>query len=86
MNHNTKSSDVLFSLESCHLEVWKVDGTVCVNYEHSEVKDGMFLRGVFGRGHDFESACDDYLSQIRGKTLVFNATWGDKRKEVTVLG
>lgn len=87
MNPNTKSSDILLSLSNRELKVWKVhDNTVCVNYEHCEVSDGMFLIGTFGRGHDFESACDDYLSKIRGKTLVFDANWGDKRKEVTVLG
>lgn len=84
---STKSSDILLSLESRHLDVWKsVDSNVCVAYEHADVSDGMFLIGAFGRGHDFESACDDYLSQIRGKTLVFNANWGDKRREVTILG
>lgn len=83
---NTKSSDILLSLNR-DLHVWKVqqDTVVCVAYERSEVKDGPVLVGTFGRGHDFESACDDYLAQIRGKTLVFDACT-DHRKEVTVLG
>lgn len=82
----TKSSDILLSLNR-HLDVWKVDHNtvVCVSYERSEVKDGPVLVGTYGKGRDFESACDDYLAQIRGKMLVFDACT-DHRKEVTVLG
>lgn len=81
-----KASDILLSLESAHLEVWKLsDGTVCVDYQGAEVKDGILLCGVFGRGGTFEGACYDYLEQIRGKTLVFNAC-SDHRREITVLG
>lgn len=83
---STKSSDILLCLDNHYLKVWKVhSSTICVNYENCEIKDGAFLIGAFGRGHDFESACDDYLSQIRGKTLVFDSCT-DHRKEVTVLG
>lgn len=81
-----KASDILLSLESAHLEVWKTeDGTVCVDYFGAEVKDGPVLKGVFGRGGTFEGACYDYLAQIRGKTLVFNAG-SSARREVAVLG
>lgn len=80
-----KASDILLSLRSAHLEVWKVDDTICVDYQGAEVKDGPRLCGVFGRGGTFEGACYDYLEQIRGKTLVFDAC-SKKRREVTVLG
>lgn len=82
----TKAHDILLSLQSAHLEVWKIAGNViCVAYEGADVKDGPFLHSVFGRGGTFEGACYDYLERIRGKTLVFNAG-SDRRQEVTVLG
>lgn len=82
----TKSSDILMSLGNRSLDV-SVDiyGRIIVHYRGAEVQDGIFLVSVYGRGRDFEEACDDYLSQIRGKTLVFNAGTKD-RKEVRVLG
>ena len=80
-----KASDILLSLEHVHLEVWKVDDAVCVDYYGAAVKDGPMLCGVFGRGGTFEGACYDYLEQIRGKTLVFDSGSGNRR-EVTVLG
>ena len=84
--NETKASDILLSLECAHLEVWKLKGDiVCVAYKGADVKDGPALRGVFGSGGTFEGACHDYLSKIRGKTLVFNAFHAN-RHEVTVLG
>ena len=81
-----KASDILLSLESAHLEVWKLSsGVVCVDYQGAEVKDGPVLKGVFGSGGTFEGACYDYLERIRGKTLVFNAG-SSTRREITVLG
>lgn len=86
VNRERTASDILLSLEDAHLEVWKLsDGTICVSYYRCEVKDGPVLIGVFGRGGTFEGACYDYLEQIRGKTLVFNAC-SNSRREVTVLG
>lgn len=80
-----KSSDILLSLQHRDLEVWKVDDSICVSYHGANVKDGIFLVSTFGVGPDFESACDDYLDKIRGKTLVFNA-FSKEREEVTILG
>lgn len=77
--------DILLSLEGHRLEVGKdLNGQIMVHYYHCEVKNGIFLTGVTGRADTFNEACEDYLSQIRGKTLVFNA-YSDSRKEVTVL-
>ena len=82
----TKASDILLSLEGYHLEVWKsVDDAICVSYRNADVKDGPVLVGVFGKGGTFEGACYDYLSKIRGKTLVFDA-YLKSRKEIQVLG
>lgn len=77
--------DMLFAL-GARLEVWKVkkSGEICVCYEQCEVKDSIFLKSIFGRGATFSEACEDYLSQIHGKTLVFNACT-DSRKEIRVL-
>ena len=79
-----KASHVLLSLNE-HLDVWTVDGKVCVDYRNGEVKSGAFLVTEFGSGNTFEKACDDYLSKIQGKTLVFNA-YSANRREVTVIG
>lgn len=79
------AQDTLFTLGE-HLEVWKVQtgGHICVCYEHCEVKDGIFLKAIFGCGTTFSEACEDYLNQIHGQTLVFNACT-NSRKEVRVL-
>lgn len=80
-----KSSEILLTLNHASLLIWTLsDNTYCVKYENSDIKDGDVLLGTFGRGTDFESACEDYLSKIRGKTLVFN--YFGKQQEVTVLG
>ena len=81
-----KSSDILLSLDGEHLEVSKnSSGGINVCYQGAEIKDGMFLIYDLGRGRDFEEACDDYLSKIRGKKLVFDAHTEDRR-EILVLG
>lgn len=78
-----KSSDVLLSLEHRNLEVGKdINNDVYVDYKDAYVKDGIAMVGVAGRGKDFETACDDYLRQIRGKTLYF----AKSKKEVQILG
>ena len=81
-----KSSDVLLSLENECLEVSKnnSDG-INVCYKDARIRDGVFVIFDLGRGRDFEEACDDYLSKIRGKKLVFDIYTEDER-EVTVLG
>lgn len=85
-NMKTKSSEILMSLENRSLDVSvNVYGEIIVSYKGAEVQDGIFLIGAYGRGKTFEEACDNYLSEIRGKTLVFDADTKN-RKEVTVLG
>ena len=80
-----KSSDILLSLDSARLEVFKNKSGVCVCYQDAEIQNGSFLIGAYGVGDDFETACNDYLSQIIGKSLVFNAGTS-YRREVMVLG
>lgn len=78
-------SDRLLNLEFHRLEVWRTSkNNVCVAFQRCEVKDGAVLASVFGEGLTFGEACEDYLRQISGKTLVFDACT-DKRKEVIVL-
>lgn len=81
-----KSSDILLLLDGEHLEVSKnSSGGINVRYQGAEIKDGMFLICDLGCGRDFEEACDNYLSKIRGKKLVFDA-YTEDRREIIVLG
>lgn len=52
-------------------------------FDGSEVKEGCFLRGGFGDGDTVEKAIADYVQQIRGKHLVFNA-YTPKREDYEV--
>lgn len=74
----------LLALIDRHLEVWSVGDDICVSYENCEVKGYGVLISEYGVGSTFESACEDYLRKISGKTLVFNACT-ESRKEITVL-
>lgn len=75
----------LLQLDHCCLNVWMLDDeTYAVAYQGADVKDGIGLLGVFGKGKSFELACADYMARIRGKTLVFNAD-SENRKEIFVL-
>lgn len=80
-----KASERLLKLDK-HLDVWKFADSddVGVSYERCDVKEYGALIGAFGRGKDFEEACENYIDKISGKTLVFDADT-DYRKEVTVL-
>lgn len=78
------AEEILLSLEKS-LEVWKVpSGKIAVSYQNCDIKYGMFLRGDYGTGETFSDACEDYLNQLHGKTLVFNAC-SSAREEVRVL-
>ena len=80
-----RASEKLLNLNSYYLVVFKdIHDNVCVHYEKCYVSDGCVLVGNTGRGANFEEACEDYLRQISGKTLVFDACT-DKRNEVIVL-
>ena len=80
-----RASDRLLNLNIHYLVVFRdINDNICVHYENCEYKDGCVLVANSGRGRDFEEACEDYLRQISGKTLVFDACT-DKRKEVVVL-
>lgn len=79
------AQDILLSLEGKHLDVWKVlGGKVAVSYENCDIKEGDFLITKFGAGNNIAEACEDYLNQLHGKTLVFNA-YSQLREEIKVL-
>lgn len=68
------ASEILLSLSGKHLDVWRGDSwEICVSYRNCEIKDGAFLISAYGDGDTFEEACADYLKQICGKKMVFNA-------------
>ena len=80
-----KAIDRLLSLKNHRLVVFKdVDGNICVDYEKCWIEDGIFLTCTCGRGATFEIACEDFMKNISGKTLVFDYSDGS-RKTVTVL-
>ena len=76
-----KASETLLSIKN-EIEVWTFTGKLCVSYENCWAKDGIFLFATYGRGDTFEEACEDYLSKIKGRTLVFYE--GSSRREITV--
>lgn len=78
-----KASERLLNTEYALVVFKMVNGKIGVHFENCDVKDGCFLIGAFGRGNTFEEACENYLEQIQGKTLVFNA-FGN-RKEVVLI-
>ncbi len=71
-----------------HLDVFQwnngVEKGIGVCFQNSEIKDGMFLVGEYGRGKTFEEACEDYIHKISGKTIVFDA-YTDSRKEAIFI-
>ena len=57
------------------------------SFDRAEVKDtehSSILMGSFGDGKTPSEAMNDYLEQIRGKVLVFNAGGGGNRQEYGV--
>ena len=71
-----------------HLDVFRWENHnesgIGVHFQDCETKDRIFLVGTFGRGQTFEEACEDYIRQISGKTLVFHA-YSDHRTEVMFI-
>ena len=67
------------------LEVYSTIGDkIGVHFEYCYVKGNGVLIGAFGTGNTIYEACEDYINQISGKTLVFTPPYG-KREEVTVI-
>lgn len=43
------------------------------SFDSSDVLEGRVFHKVYGNGDSIESAIADYVQQVRGKKLVFNA-------------
>ena len=55
-----------------------------VSFEHSDIKAGIMLVGVYGEGDTITSALIDYCRRISNKTLVLYATKPMYRREIEV--
>jgi len=60
------------------------DGRWCAHFESCEIKEGGGLTSAHGNGPSPSEAIADYLEQIRGKRIVFNAMSKELRREFTV--
>ena len=60
-----------------------INGNWMFSFDCGEVKEGVFLAGIVGRGKTMDIARTDYINQIKGKTIVFHAMT-DHRKEITI--
>jgi len=87
-----KSSDILSSLDKAELEVIENGNNVYVRYKDAGVLEGDKIdrkyglgriHCLWGSGRDFESACDNYLAKIRGRTMIFNPH-GSNRHEILI--
>ena len=78
-----KSSDRLLNLMELRVDK-DCNGRVLVNFPDTYIADGGAYCGLFGRGETFEEACDDYMEQISGKTLVVHPGC-ENRKEIWVI-
>ena len=56
-------------------------------FEHAEIKESKssgVLISEFGNGKTPKIALENYITSIKGKVLVLDATGGDKRREFVV--
>lgn len=66
------------------LEDNKNKGRFYARFQSCEVARNACLFGVSGEGHDVQSAILDYVDQIVGRKIVFDAMSSTKRKEIQV--
>lgn len=67
------------------VEVTKdIFGHYQVQFKNCEVKQGGLLIGEYGSGETVEEAARNYIRQIAGETLVFDAS-GEGRKEIKIF-
>lgn len=82
--YQRSSIERLLQLEGKCLMVRMRSGRYIVSFAHCEVKNGGFLKSCDGVGDTVEDAANEYMAQISGKTLVFNAE-SKNREEVICL-
>ncbi len=56
------------------------NGRWVAKLSHAEISEGGFLTGVHGNGKTPEEAINDYVAEIKGQRVIFNA-YSDDRKE-----
>lgn len=59
-------------------------GRFSAEFEHSEIKEGAMLAGIFGNGQNPAEAISQYARKIRGARIIFNAMSPDYRVEYVV--
>lgn len=60
-----------------------VNNNITLHFDNGYVKDGPFLVGTCGRGRTVEEAAEDYYRKIRGKLIVIDRAY-EQRKEFYV--
>jgi hypothetical protein len=56
------------------------NGRFVADFEYAEIKDDGMLVSIYGEGQSPTEALNDYVDQISGRTLVFDAV-GNERQE-----
>jgi hypothetical protein len=59
-------------------------GRWCADFDSCEIVDGCILTSAHGNAQTPEEAIEEYLEQIRGKRIIFNAMDKEKRREYEV--
>ena len=60
-----------------------VNDNITLQFDNGYDKDGPFLVGTCGRGRTVEEAAEDYYRKIRGKLIVIDRAY-EQRKEFYV--
>jgi hypothetical protein len=58
-------------------------GRFSTAFEHCELKENSFLKSSYGNGKTINESINNYIVQIIGKTIVFNA-YRENRQEFIV--
>lgn len=77
--------ETLLLLDNATVVVFKDrDMQYCVGYKGAAIQKDNVLCSIVGRGKTLEDACNNYIFQINGKKLVFNAE-SKNRREVNIV-
>lgn len=59
-------------------------GRMIAQFERAEIKEGNILQSKYGEGLTTDEALKNYVANIKGKRLVFDATSPEYRQEFVV--
>lgn len=79
----TEYADVI----NCNIEITYHHNQGCrwsAKFDSTDVLKESMLRSVFGNGQTPTEALKNYVTQIQGETIVFNAMSDDQRREFKV--